>query len=181
VFNEIARVFGAYLRSQLIVAVSLGALVTVALSAIGLPYAVLLGAFAGLVELVPMLGPFLGAVPAIVVASAQPFPTVAWTIVAFVVIQQFESNFLVPRLTGHAVGLHPLAAMLALLAGFEAGGIVGALFAVPIVGLIWVLVSTAVLAWRGRRIELQRRRQRARPWRPRRRVARVEPRVSPRG
>jgi predicted PurR-regulated permease PerM len=80
-----------------------------------------------------------------------------------------ESNFLVPRLTGNAVGLHPLAAMLALLAGFEAGGVIGALFAVPIVGLIWVLVSTTVLAWRGRRIELQQRRQRTRPWRPRRR------------
>jgi predicted PurR-regulated permease PerM len=169
VFSEIARVFGAYLRSQLIVALSLGLLVTIALSLLGVPYAVLLGVFAGLVELVPMLGPFLGAVPAILVASTQPFPTVVWVLIAFVVIQQVESNILVPRLTGNAVGLHPLAAMLALLAGFEAGGVIGALFAVPIVGLIWVLVSTAVLAWRGRRIELQRRRQRSRPWRPRRR------------
>jgi predicted PurR-regulated permease PerM len=169
VFSEIARVFGAYLRSQLIVALSLGLLVTAALSLFGVPYAVLLGVFAGVVELIPMLGPFLGAVPALLVASTMPFPAVVWVAVAFVVIQQVESNFLVPRLTGNAVGLHPLAAMLALLAGFEAGGVIGALFAVPIVGLIWVLVSTAVFAWRGRRIELQRRRQRTRPWRPRRR------------
>ena len=169
VFSETARVFGAYLRSQLIVALSLGTFVAVTLLALGVPYAVLLGVFAGLVELVPMLGPFLGAVPALLVASAQPFPMVVWVAIAFVVIQQVESNILVPRLTGNAVGLHPLAAMLALLAGFGAGGVVGALFAVPIVGLIWVLVSTTVLAWRGRRIELQRRRQRTRPWRPRRR------------
>ena len=168
VISEIARVFGAYLRSQLIVALSLGLLVTVALSILGLPYAVLLGAFAGIVELIPMLGPFLGAVPALLVASTQPFPVVLWTAIAFVVIQQIESNVLVPRLTGNAVGLHPLAAMLALLAGFEVGGVIGALFAVPIAGLIWVLVSTAVLAWRGRRIELQRRAQKTRPWRPRR-------------
>ena len=168
VIGEIARVFGAYLRSQLIVALSLGLLVTVALSILGLPYAVLLGAFAGIVELIPMLGPFIGAVPAILVASTQPFPAVLWTAIAFVVIQQVESNVLVPRLTGNAVGLHPLAAMLALLAGFEAGGVIGALFAVPIAGLIWVLVSTAVFAWRGRRIELQRRAQKTRPWRPRR-------------
>ena len=169
VISEIARVFGAYLRSQLIVALSLGLLVTLALSILGLPYAVLLGAFAGVVELIPMVGPFIGAVPAILVASTQPFPTVVWTAIAFLVIQQFESNVLVPRLTGNAVGLHPLAAMLALLAGFEVGGVIGALFAVPTAGLIWVLVSTAVLAWRGRRIQLQRRRQRTRPWRPRRR------------
>ena len=173
-FREIARVFGAYLRSQLIVALSLGTLVTITLSLLGVPYAVLLGVFAGAAELIPMLGPFLGAVPALLVASTMPFPAVVWVAIAFVVIQQVESNILVPRLTGNAVGLHPLAAMLALLAGFEAGGVIGALFAVPIVGLIWVLVSTAVLAWRGRRIELQRRRQRSRPWRPRRRrVAQV--------
>ena len=116
-----------------------------------------------------MLGPFLGAIPAILIASTQPFPAVLWTALAFLVIQQFESNVLVPRLTGNAVGLHPLAAMLALLAGFEAAGIVGALFAVPIVGLLWVFISTAVLAWRGRRIDLQQRRRRSAPWRPRRR------------
>ncbi len=169
VFYEISHVFGAYIRSQLIVALTLAVLVTVALSIIGLPYAVLLGAFAGIVELIPMLGPFLGAVPAILIASTQPFPTVLWTAIAFLVIQQFESNVLVPRLTGNAVGLHPLAAMLALLAGFEAAGIVGALFAVPIVGLIWVFISTTVLAWRGRRIDLQQRRRRTASWRPRRR------------
>jgi predicted PurR-regulated permease PerM len=167
VFHEIARVFGAYIRSQLIVALSLAALVTVALAIIGVPYAVLLGAFAGIVELIPMLGPFLGAVPALLIASTQPFPTVLWTAIAFLAIQQLESNVLVPRLTGNAVGLHPLAAMLALLAGFEAGGVIGALFAVPLVGLIWVFISTAVLAWRGRRLDLQRRRRYV-AWRPRR-------------
>jgi len=169
VFYEISRVFGAYLRSQLVVAVSLAALVTVALTIIGVPYALLLGAFAGIVELVPMVGPFLGAIPALLIASTQSTTTVVWTAVAFVVIQQFESNVLVPRLTGNAVGLHPLAAMLALLAGFEAAGIVGALFAVPIVGVIWVFISTTVLAWRGRRFNLQQRRRRNVPWRPRRR------------
>ena len=105
-----------------------------------------------------------GAIPALLIASTQSLPIVVWTLVAFIVIQQFESNVLLPRLTGYAVGLHPLAAMLALLAGFEAAGIVGALFAVPIAGLIWVFISTAVLAWRGRRLDLQRRRRGA-PWR----------------
>ena len=167
VFDEVARVFGAYLRSQLVVALSLAGMVTVALTIIGVPYALLLGALAGIVELVPMLGPFLGAVPALFVASTQSSTAVVWTAIAFIVIQQFESNVLVPRLTGHAVGLHPVAAMLALLAGYEVGGIVGALFAVPVIGLIWVLVSTAVLAWRGRRFDLQRRRRTVSRWRRR--------------
>lgn len=170
VFDEISRVFGAYLRSQLIVALSLAAMVTVALTLIGVPYALLLGALAGIVELVPMLGPFLGAIPALLIAATLPFPIVLWTAIAFIVIQQLESNVLVPRLTGNAVGLHPLAAMFALLAGFEAAGIIGALFAVPILGLIWVFISTAVLAWRGRRLHLQRRRN----GRSRRRRRRIE-------
>ena len=102
-----------------------------------------------------------------------------WVAIAFVLIQQLESNVLVPRLTGNAVGLHPLAAMLALLAGFEAGGVIGALFAVPLVGLIWVLIFTAVFAWRGRRLDLQRRR-RSVPWRPRRRRYATETQPGPR-
>ncbi len=165
VMDEIARVFGAFLRSQLIVALSLALAVFIALTLIGVPYALFLASFAGLAELIPMLGPIIGAIPALLVALTMPFPAVAWTLLAFVVIQQIESNVLGPRLSGHAVGLHPVFALLALVAGFELGGIVGALFAVPIVGLFWVLVSTAVLAWRGRRYDLERTRLR----RPRRR------------
>lgn len=115
-FYEISRVFGACIRSQLEVALSL---VTIGLTIAGVPDAVLLGAFAGIVELVPMLGPFLGAIPALLIASTLPFPAVLWTAIMFVPIQQFESNVLVPWLMRHAVGLHPLAAMLALLAGFK--------------------------------------------------------------
>jgi predicted PurR-regulated permease PerM len=61
-----------------------------------------------------------------------------------------------PRLSGHAVGLHPVGSILALALGFELWGVVGALFAVPTAGLLWVLFSTAVRAWRDKRIELRR-------------------------
>jgi len=169
IFVEMARVFGAYVRGQLIVALSLFALVSLALTTIGVPFAIFLGAFAGLVELVPMIGPFAGALPALLLAAPLGGPTLLWTAIVFLVIQQIESNVLVPRVVGRAVGLHPIAAILALLAGFEIGGTVGALFAVPIAGLIWVFVGTAVFAWRGRRFDLQRVRERRRQWRPRRR------------
>jgi hypothetical protein len=66
------------------------------------------------------------------------------------------SNILVPRMVGRAVGIHPVGSILALALGFQLGGIIGALFAVPLAGLLWVLVSTAVRAWRDKRIELQR-------------------------
>ncbi len=106
---EVARVFGAYVRGQLVLAVIVGVAATVVLLLLGVPYALVLGIFAGMAELIPMLGPILGAVPAVLVALFQPFPLVLWVVLAFIVIQQLESNVLVPRISGHAVGLHPLA------------------------------------------------------------------------
>jgi len=120
------------------------------------PYALFLALFAALAELIPMVGPIVGAVPALLVSATMPLPTVIWVGVAFVFIQLIESNILVPRMVGRAVGIHPIGSILALALGFQLGGIIGALFAVPLAGLLWVLVSTAVRAWRDKRIELQR-------------------------
>jgi predicted PurR-regulated permease PerM len=156
VFSEIARVFGAYVRAQLLVALSLGLLVAVVLLALGVPYALFLALFAALAELIPMVGPIVGAVPALLVSATMPLPTAIWVGVAFVFIQLIESNILVPRMVGRAVGIHPVGSILALALGFQLGGIIGALFAVPLAGLLWVLVSTTVRAWRDKRIELQR-------------------------
>ena len=181
VFREVARVFGAYVRAQLLVAVSLGALVTVALFVIGVPYALFLGIFAAFAEFIPMVGPIVGMVPPLLIAGTMSGTTVLWVLVALVVIQQLESNVLVPRLSARAVGIHPIGSILALVLGFEIGGVIGALFAVPIAGLLWVLLYTALNAWRDRRVDLQRRierqaigwprgRSRSRAGRPVRRV-----------
>ncbi|MDP9251513.1 MAG: AI-2E family transporter [Chloroflexota bacterium] len=178
VFSEIARVFGAYVRAQLLVAASLGILVAVALIALGVPYALFLALFAALAELIPMVGPVAGAVPALLVAATLPLPTVIWVGVAFVFIQLIESNVLVPRLVGRAVGLHPVGSILALALGFELGGLIGALFAVPLAGLAWVFVSTAVRAWRDKRILLQRT---ADPATVRRRHMALRQRIRPSG
>ncbi|HEY7624456.1 MAG TPA: AI-2E family transporter [Candidatus Limnocylindria bacterium] len=156
VFQEVSRVFGAYVRAQLLLALSIGVLVGIAMLALGVPYALFLAMFAGLAELIPMVGPVAGAIPALLVAATMPFPAILWVAAAFVVIQQLESNWLMPRLSGNAVGLHPIGSILALALGFEVGGVLGALFAVPIAGLLWVLVSTAIRAWRDKRIQLQR-------------------------
>jgi len=141
--SSAARVMGGYLRGQLTMSVVIGVLAGVGTGLLGLPYFVVLGVLAGLFELVPMFGPVLSAVPAVIVALFLPWPTVLWVVLFFVVIQQFESNVLGPRITGHAVGLHPLAALFALLVGFDVAGILGGLFAVPIAGVLWVLTAAA--------------------------------------
>jgi predicted PurR-regulated permease PerM len=141
--DNVSRVLGGYLRGQLTLAAVIGVASGIGMALLGLPYAVVLGVLAGLFELVPMFGPILSAVPAVLVALFLPFPTVLWVILFFLVIQQVENNVLAPRISGHAVGLHPLGAMFALLAGFQLAGVLGGLFAVPIAGVVWVLMGAA--------------------------------------
>jgi predicted PurR-regulated permease PerM len=141
--DNVSRVLGGYLRGQLTLAAVIGVATGIGMALLGLPYAVVLGVLAGLFELVPMFGPILSAVPAVLVAMFLPFPTVLWVLLFFLVIQQIENNVLAPRISGHAVGLHPLGAMFALLAGFQLAGVLGGLFAVPIAGVVWVLIAAA--------------------------------------
>jgi predicted PurR-regulated permease PerM len=79
----------------------------------------------------------------VLVALFLPFPTVLWVVLFFLAVQQIENNILSPRISGHAVGLHPLGAMFALLAGFQLAGLLGGLFAVPLAGVLWVLLGAA--------------------------------------
>ena len=138
-----ARVLGGYLRGQLVLALIIGVLAGVGCALLGLPYAVVIGVLAGLFELVPMFGPILSVIPAALVALFMPFPTIIWVLLFFLVIQQVENNVLAPRISGHALGLHPLGAMFALLAGFQLAGLLEALFAVPLAGVLWVLLGAA--------------------------------------
>lgn len=141
--DNAGRVLGGYVRGQLVMAVTIGIVAGLGCWLFGLPYALVLGVLAGLFELVPMFGPILSAVPAVLVALFLPFPTVLWVVLFFFVLQQVESNILGPRITGYAVGLHPLAAMFALLAGLQLAGLLGALFAVPVAGILWVVAAAA--------------------------------------
>jgi predicted PurR-regulated permease PerM len=141
--DHVSRVLGGYLRGQLTLAIIIGVAAGIGTGLLGLPYAVVLGVLAGLFELVPMFGPILSVVPAEIIALFMPFPTVIWVLFFFLAVQQLENNVLAPRISGHAVGLHPLGAMFALLAGFQLAGLLGGLFAVPLAGVLWVLLGAA--------------------------------------
>lgn len=112
---------------------------------IGLPYAFVLALFAGLMEAVPLVGPVLGAVPAVVVAFSISPTTVIWVIVASVIIQQLENNLLVPRVMEHSVGVRPLVTLLALLTFGSFFGMLGALIAIPLAATVQLLMDRYVL------------------------------------
>ena len=146
----------------------IGTISAIAYLVLGVPYAVFLGVLAGILELVPIAGPIVAGAVAALVSLTEPFPLVIWVILAATAIQQLENHLLVPRIAGDAVGLHPIAALLAVLVGVEVAGIIGALFAVPLTGLAWSIYRARVATASRRR---SRRRRSAQP--ERRTIARA--------
>jgi predicted PurR-regulated permease PerM len=136
------KVLGGYFRGQFIVAATVGMAAGVGCWLLGLHDYLIVAVLAFLCEFIPMLGPVLGMVPAMVLSLFQSLSLLLWVTIFFIALQQVESNVIVPRVSGRAVGLHPLAALLALLVGVELGGLGGALVAVPVAGVLWALLLT---------------------------------------
>ncbi len=145
VFEHVSLKFGGWLRGQLLLNAIIGVAAAGGMAAIGMPYAILLGIYAFLVEFIPLIGPTLSAVPAIFLALFQPPWKIVATIIWYSVIQQVEGNILVPRVMRRAVGLSPLLTILAVIIGAKMLGIVGALIAVPVAAALQV-VATEILA-----------------------------------
>jgi predicted PurR-regulated permease PerM len=132
---------GAWVRGQLLVMVALGIMAGLACWLLGLPNPVLLGVLAGLFEIIPMIGPFLAFVPALLVALTVD-PTKALLLVPIaVVIQQIEGNVLIPRSMSHSVGVSPLTVILGILIGSILYGPAGAFLAVPVAAAIQVILN----------------------------------------
>lgn len=132
---------GAWARGQLLIAVIFGALMGLGLKLIGVPYALSLGAIAGILEVIPYVGGFITVVLAIFSAATVGVPQVIGAIVLYIVLVNLESHVLAPLLYGRALGLPPVAILLALLAGVELLGILGALLAVPLKVIAWAIAD----------------------------------------
>ena len=144
VWLEVEQKLGGWVRGELLVIAIMATLAGVGFWFIGLPNPVLLGVLAGVAELVPMIGPILGFAPAVLVALGISPWTALVVVIYAIVIQQLESNIIVPRIMGHTVGVSPLTVMLGILIGFILYGLPGAFLAVPVAGAIQVIVAHAV-------------------------------------
>ena len=113
-------------------------------------YAVLLALIAAVGEAIPLIGPIISAIPAVIVASFQSPLQGLLTLGLYILVQQLENNLIVPKVMERAVALHPLAVMLALLAGSELMGISGAILSVPVAAALSVLVREVRLGRRER-------------------------------
>lgn len=135
---------GSYFRGQALLSVIVGALSIGGYLLIGLPNALGLGLIMGLMEAIPMIGPILGAIPAILVALALAPDKVIWVIVVVSLIQFLENNWLVPRIMDKSVGVHAIVTILAIAAFGLLFGLGGAILAIPLVAVLQILFKRFV-------------------------------------
>src|SRR5713226_1474493 len=150
--DALNKVVGNYIRGQLTLAAIIGVLAGAGTFFLGMnQFALIIGMLAFLFETIPMVGPTLASIPAILISLLlpDPFPRSYWIAVYFVVIQLIEGNVLGPRIVGHAVGLHPVASILALIIGAQLFGPFGALLATPVVATFWVVIASLYRSVRG--------------------------------
>ncbi|HLW01497.1 MAG TPA: AI-2E family transporter [Ktedonobacterales bacterium] len=147
--NILRRTVGGYIRGQLFMSTFIGVLVGGGMAAFQVPYALLLGLLAFILEFVPILGTIISGVACVLLALAtRGFIIAALVLGYFIIVHILEGDVVGPRVTGRVLGLHPVVAILALVAGTDLFGIWGAVFAAPVVGLAQAIIVSAWREWR---------------------------------
>jgi predicted PurR-regulated permease PerM len=138
--NRIRERLGLWLRGQLILGAIIFAMSYFGLTLLQVKFALVLALIAGITEWIPILGPLLGAIPAVLVAVSQYPMLGVWVIVLYVAIQQLENYLIVPRVIAHGTGLNPLLVIIAILLGAKLAGILGIFLAVPmaVIATTWM-------------------------------------------
>jgi predicted PurR-regulated permease PerM len=144
--QDISHVVREFIRGNLVVAVIVGVIVGAGMKLIGMEYAVLIGVICGIADLIPYFGPFIGAIPALLIGLIlSPWMAVKVGMV-ILTTQLLEGNLISPKLMGKSVGLHPLLVVFVLLAGGELAGFWGMMLAVPVAAVIRIIVR--FIYWR---------------------------------
>lgn len=132
ILGQIDVALTGFLRGNLLVSFLVGTLTGLGLALAGVRYSLLLGLIMFLADLVPYLGPFIGAIPAILVGLLDSWQKAIWALAVILVVQQIESAVLAPKILSNSTGLHPLTVIFALLLGAHWWGIPGILLSVPV-------------------------------------------------
>ena len=141
-FRLVHDVFSKFIRGQLLEAFFVGALSAIALSLVGIDYAIVIGLIAGICNMIPYVGPLVGTLLAAIMGllSGRPIKVI-YAIIAMLVVQQIDNNLLAPKIVGNSVGLHAVFTMMAIIIGGNVGGLLGMLLAVPVAASIRVLFN----------------------------------------
>jgi predicted PurR-regulated permease PerM len=147
--NTLRRTVGGYIRGQIFMSAFIGILVGGGMAAFQVPYALLLGILAFVLEFVPIVGTIVSGAACVLIAFATKGFLIAGLVLGyFVIVHILEGDVVGPRVFGHVLGLHPIIAILALVAGYELFGLWGAVFGAPVVGLCQAIIISAWVEWR---------------------------------
>jgi predicted PurR-regulated permease PerM len=145
VFEAVETGLGSWLRGMVVLMLFVGLLTFIGLTFLKIEYALALAIIAGLLEIIPVIGPVISAVPAVLVAlTISPFITFA-TVALFIIVQQIENHLIVPLVMNRAVGVSPLILISALMIGSKLAGTVGTILAIPIVVTVRAVLRQLLL------------------------------------
>ena len=150
IINDVDEVFSGFLRGQMLDALIMSILFSITLSIIGVKFALIVGVIAGLANLIPYFGPLVAYFGAIGVTLLTGEPLKAlYSVIALAIIQQIDGNIIGPKLVGESVDLHPVYILISVIIGGALFGLIGMLFAVPIVALLKKFLRRYML-WRNK-------------------------------
>jgi len=141
VMNLTSRIFSGYISSRLLDSLIIGIICYICMVIIGFDYALLISVVVGITNIIPVFGPFMGAIPsAFILLMVDPMEAV-WFTVFILILQQIDGNIIGPKITGDSIGLPVIWTMIAILVGGGLFGILGMLFGVPAVAVVYTLVT----------------------------------------
>jgi predicted PurR-regulated permease PerM len=146
--ETLQRVIGGYIRGQVLLCGLIGFLVGAGMYVIGVPFALLLGVLAFVLEFIPVLGTLVSGAICVLLALTKGWVFAVIVLAYFVVVHVIEGDVVGPRIVGKAIGLHPVVSLAALIAGSELFGIAGALLASPVAGVLQALLIAIWTEWR---------------------------------
>jgi len=145
---DVSRTLAAYIRAQITACLVVGSAMMLGLTLIGAPYPVVLGAIAGMLEFIPLVGPLISAVVIFGLTLTVSFKTALIIALFLAVLRMVQDYFIYPKIVGRGIKMHPLVVVVAILAGAEIGGLIGIFLSIPVVGL-GIVFYNHYLAFRG--------------------------------
>jgi predicted PurR-regulated permease PerM len=140
ILDDLHVLVAQYIRALVLLAMATFASYSIFLSAVGAPYAVLVAGLAGVLELIPVVGPLTAAIVALLIAGLSGFPHVVWILVFLIIYRMFQDYVLSPYLMSSGVELHPLMVLFGVLAGEQVAGVPGMFFSVPVIAALRIIV-----------------------------------------
>ena len=139
VFHEVQHVLSRYIRGQILMSCIIATLTFIGMWALGVPYPMVIGVLAAITEWVPIVGPIVGAIPAILLGATIDLGLAVKVLVFYVIIQQIDSHLIMPQVMGAVISIHPVVIVIALLVGGTLFGVAGMILTVPVTAVLQII------------------------------------------